>query len=204
MVNIEASRNCAFGNGTRLAGFRFASVELKGENKLYQLLMELRKPDCKSVDDLETADVTLAEGVTKREFTMVLNNTAVMEANEPSGIAFIQEEFDTLKAEEAIEFIKQLDSKQRKRALSYEGENKKRKTVLEAFDGNQVTASKLVKIESLDISEDTKIALLSVNIETIGDFESYVDEHEGLDIDGLTDELTNELIAAIKLQLAEV
>lgn len=83
MLSILAAIVISFGNGTRPRGFKFAEVQLEGDNGLFQLQKEIRYDRPKSVGDLKTAKVQLGKGVTLREFGMALNNLSVIDTVGP-------------------------------------------------------------------------------------------------------------------------
>ena len=72
-MNIVAARTVAFGNGTRPKGFAFATVEFKGDSKLFDLHLELR--DKTPIADLKSATVTLADGVLASELATAVSNS---------------------------------------------------------------------------------------------------------------------------------
>ena len=72
MKNLIADWEVAFGNGTRPSGFELASVEFNGENTPYDLHREVRNN--KPLDELESASVTLNDGVEYIELKNALAN----------------------------------------------------------------------------------------------------------------------------------
>ena len=193
MLEIKATLDCGFGNGTRKRGFVFGNVSLNGENKLFQLLKEIRDPTSGKISQLKTAKVELSEGVTKREFGMALNNMNVIEAVEPTK-EFSVASFMKLKAKDAIALVESLTDEEKTLIRQVE----KRKGVLDALgDEPDAEAWKTIATESLEISDDTKLVLLGLELKTIGDVQSHVNENDGA-IEGLSDEMTTELFAAMK------
>lgn len=204
MIQIVALIACSLGNGTRAAGFVFGTVKLKGENKLYQLLQEIRKSGS-DIGKLKTAEVELSEGVSKREFSMALNNPQLITSEEPKQVFNLKDLLE-MNVDETVEAIKKLPIEQQKEAVQFESENKNRKSVMEEFDFEEETPAvdwKQTQLESLPISDDAKIALAAAELSTVADFQNHVDANEGVVIEGLTEEMTGNLMAAIKELIKE-
>lgn len=180
----------------------FAEVELLDGNKLYQLRSELRHPATKNAKELKTAKIKLSEGVTRRELGMVLNNHSAFEVVEPKA----EIDFQALNANQAIAVIGQLNAQQLSEVRAEELAGKKRKSVLDSIDaaleGLESTSDwRDIAIADLKIAKATIATLTEAKITTIGAVQVFIDENEGLELEGLTDEMVNELLTAIKEQI---
>jgi hypothetical protein len=117
----------------------------------------------------------------------------VIEAVEPTE-EFSVASFMKLKAKDAIALVESLTEEEKTLIRQVE----KRKGVLDALgDEPDAEAWKTIATESLEISDDTKLVLLELKLKTIGDVQSHVNENDGA-IEGLSDEMTTELFAALK------
>lgn len=195
MIEIVSAFNCSFGNGTRHKGFVFAEVEFKGGNKLFQLRSELRDPANRKSKDFETAKIKLSEGVTRRELRMVLNNARAFEAVPP------KQDLRDLNASQSIEAIGSMDADQLEKFKAGELAGKKRKSVLEAIDSALEafgTNWRSIEISSLKVDKSTVEILTAAKLTTIGAIQVHIDENDGLELEGLTEDLVNELLTSIK------
>ena len=71
-MKLVASRNCAFGSGTRTTGFEFGEFEINEGSTKYDFDKELIRPV--SLDNLKHGTIETAEGVSDREFSMAYRN----------------------------------------------------------------------------------------------------------------------------------